>query len=136
MFYFAYGSNLHQKQMKNRCPDSVPLVRVKLNGYRLEFNRVADIVEEDGAVTWGAIYTVSPEDIKSLDRYEGYPRFYTKIQVEVEDQQGEVYQAFAYIMTVKGCKEPSDGYYRIIEEGYRDWDLPVNPLQEALERSR
>ena len=136
MFYFAYGSNLHQRQMKNRCPDSIPLARVKLNGYRLEFNRVADIVEEDGAVTWGAIYTVSPEDIKSLDRYEGYPRFYTKIAVEVEDQQGEALQAFAYVMNVKGCKEPSDGYYRIIEKGYWDWDLPVKPLQEALERCR
>ncbi len=136
MYYFAYGSNLHKEQMMSRCPDALPVARVKLNGYQLTFNRVADIVEEGQAVTWGAIYTVSPEDIKNLDRYEGYPNLYDKIPVVVEDDKGRTYQAFAYVLTIKGDKEPSDGYYAIIKEGYRDWKIPQKPLREALKQSR
>lgn len=136
MYYFAYGSNLHKEQMMSRCPDSVPVARVKLNGYQLIFNRVADIVEEEQAITCGAIYTVSPADIKNLDRYEGYPNLYDKIPVVVEDDKGNSYQAFAYVLTIKGNKEPSAGYYHTITEGYRDWKLPQKPLREALKRSR
>lgn len=135
MIYFAYGSNLHKKQMKNRCPDAVPLTKAKLKGYQLEFNNVADIVKKYGGVTWGAIYKVSLEDIKSLDGYEGYPRIYTKINVEVEDEQGSVYQAFAYVMNNKGLSKPCESYYKIIEEGYRNWQLPLKCLKEALIRS-
>lgn len=66
---------------------------------------------------------------------EGYPIFYTKVDVAVEDEQGEVHKAFAYVMTTKGCKEPSDDYYQVIGDSYRDWRLPINPLREAPERS-
>lgn len=136
MYYFAYGSNLHREQMKNRCQDSVPMVKVKLEGYRLNFNRVADIVEDESSEVWGAIYTVSQGDIKNLDRYEGYPHFYDKLDVKVEDDQGKTYRAFVYVMTSKGLGEPSDGYYRIIEESYRDWGLQLKPLRQALTESR
>ena len=136
MYYFAYGSNLNKEQMMSRCPDSRPVAKVKLHGYQLTFNRVADIVEEGQAITWGAIYTVSPEDIKNLDRYEGYPNLYDKIPVAVEDDKGHSHQAFAYVLTIKGLNEPSDGYYHIIKEGYRDWRIPQKPLREALKQSR
>lgn len=136
MYYFAYGSNLHREQMKSRCPESVPVAKVKLEGYQLNFNQVADIVEDKRAAVWGAIYTVSPRDIKSLDLYEGYPRLYDKLDVEVADDQGKTYRAFVYVMTAKGCREPSEGYYQIIEEGYRDWGLNFYPLRQALKESR
>ncbi len=136
MYYFAYGSNLNKEQMMSRCPYAIPVARVKLYGYQLTFNRVADIVEEEQAITWGAIYTVFPEDLKNLDRYEGYPKLYDKIPVVVEDDKGHSYQAFAYVLTIKGLNEPSDGYYHIIKEGYRDWRIPQKPLREALKQSR
>ncbi len=136
MYYFAYGSNLNREQMQERCPDSEPVAKAKLEGYRLCFNRVADIVEDEGSLVWGAIYTVSPRDIKNLDRYEGYPNFYDKLDVDVADDQGKVYRAFVYVMTSKGCREPNDSYYRIIVEGYRDWGLEPAPLQQALKLSR
>ena len=37
MLYFAYGSNLHHKQMKMRCRDSKYLGCYTLKGYRLFF---------------------------------------------------------------------------------------------------
>lgn len=136
MYYFAYGSNLHRVQMQSRCPESVPVAKVKLKGYRLNFNRVADIVEDEGSGVWGAVYTVSPRDIESLDLYEGYPHLYDKVGVKVIGDRGKTYEAFAYVMTSKGSQEPSEGYYRIIEEGYQDWDLDKKLLQQALQESR
>jgi gamma-glutamylcyclotransferase (GGCT)/AIG2-like uncharacterized protein YtfP len=136
MYYFAYGSNLHKEQMKGRCPDSVPVAKVSLKDYQLVFNRVADIVEEKSALVPGALYTVSQADIENLDHYEGYPSLYDKVQVVAEDDQGKTYKAFAYVMTVKGRGEPGSRYYGIIEEGYKDWQLPLSLLQKALNQSR
>ena len=37
MLYFAFGSNLHHKQMKRRCKDSKYLGCYTLKGYKLNF---------------------------------------------------------------------------------------------------
>ena len=37
MLYFAYGSNLNQKQMKIRCKDSYFIKSISLKGYSLTF---------------------------------------------------------------------------------------------------
>lgn len=131
MLYFAYGSNLNMIQMKGRCSDSHPVAKVKLKDYKLVFNRVADIVESKGDIVYGAIYEVSSMDIKCLDRYEGYPRLYTKINVTVEDEFGETYDAFVYVMNSKGRGEPQENYYNIIKQGFIDWNLPVQSLVDA-----
>lgn len=135
MLYFAYGSNLNKVQMKKRCPDSVPIIKVKLNGYKLVFNRVADIIESADDVVYGAVYKVSDKDIKNLDIYEGYPRLYRKINVKAEDDNGKIYEAFAYVMNQKGTEKPSDMYYSIIKQGFKDWDLTLESLKEARLRS-
>lgn len=134
MLYFAYGSNLNKVQMKKRCKDSVPVTKVKLHNYKLVFNRVADIVKSKDGEVYGAIYEVSDEDIKCLDRYEGYPRLYTKINVTIEDEFGEIYDAFVYVMVFKGIMEPSESYYKIIKQGFIDWNLPVQFLVDARNR--
>ena len=46
MLYFAYGSNLHHKQMKKRCKDSIFLKKINLKDFKLTFRskyRAADI---------------------------------------------------------------------------------------------
>lgn len=133
MLYFSYGSNLNQDQMSKRCTDSVPVVRVKLKGYKLVFNRVADIVEAEEGVVYGAIYEVSPRDVKKLDIYEGYPRIYTKIFVKLKDDSGKVYEAFVYVMVNKGRGEPSKEYTNTIIEGYEDWGISLTYLNKAME---
>ncbi len=42
-----------------------------------------------------------PSDEVALDRYEGYPSFYYKEDVEVELDSGELVKAMVYIMTDK-----------------------------------
>jgi gamma-glutamylcyclotransferase (GGCT)/AIG2-like uncharacterized protein YtfP len=131
LLYFAYGSNLNLTQMKRRCPDSVPIANVKLKGYRLVFNRVADIVESSYDIVHGAIYEVSGRDIKNLDIYEDFPRLYTKIKVDVEDDAGDMHKAFVYVMVVKGKEEPAESYFNVIKQGFKDWDLSIQSLINA-----
>ena len=40
MLYFAFGSNLYQKQMKKRCKDSKYIGCYKLKGYKLVFRHM------------------------------------------------------------------------------------------------
>jgi gamma-glutamylcyclotransferase (GGCT)/AIG2-like uncharacterized protein YtfP len=103
--YFAYGSNLDVAQMKERCPSSDPLGVARLSGYRLAFSRysrtrgcgVADIVTQAGAEVWGLVYELSESDLTgSLDRYEGYPRNYTRMVLPVELVDAGGLEAWVY----------------------------------------
>jgi len=136
MLYFAYGSNLNMVQMKKRCPDSVSITKVRLKNYKLVFNRVADIIKSEGDEVEGAIYEVSPRDIKNLDVYEGYPRLYTKVEVTVEDDNGKSYEVFVYVMVKKGLAEPQEYYYNTISQGFKDWDIPKVTLKKAKNQSK
>ena len=133
--YFAYGSNLHQHQMKKRCPGSVPLMRVKLEDYQLVFNRVATIEPASGKTVWGALYQVTPTDIRELDKYEGYPQLYRKETVMLEDDQGQFHEAFVYLLNREGQQPPPEHYFKTIEAGFNHWKLPTAPLDDAYDRS-
>lgn len=131
MVYFAYGSNLNLKQMKKRCPESIPMVKVILKDYKLGYNKYADIVPFQGECVHGAIYEVSLNDLKALDKYEDYPRLYNKVDLKVQDDKGVSYEAFSYIMVSRRTELPNDSYISIIEEGYQDWGIPVAILPKA-----
>jgi gamma-glutamylcyclotransferase (GGCT)/AIG2-like uncharacterized protein YtfP len=129
MYYFAYGSNLNQKQMQERCPDSKPMFTAILPNYKLVFvgwsrkwrGGVASIKSFRGDRVRGAIYEVSEQCLQRLDRYESdYKRF--KVTVVGEDD--ELIEAITYIKA--GQLEeapPSKEYLAVIQQGLRDWRL-------------
>ena len=84
MLYFAFGSNLHHKQMKKRCKKSVYIGCYSLKGYELVFRNyyfgggVADIQKKKNSYVLGAIYKITKSDEKKLDEYEDYPETYIK----------------------------------------------------------
>ena len=129
MYYFAYGTNLNQKQMKERCPDSKPLFTAVLPNYKLVFvgwsrqwrGGVASIKPLRGDRVRGAIYEVSESCLQRLDRYEsGYSRF--KVSVLGEDD--EPVEAITYIKTGRlEDAPPSKEYLAVIQQGLRDWRL-------------
>ncbi|MCK8825909.1 gamma-glutamylcyclotransferase family protein [Fuchsiella alkaliacetigena] len=138
--YFAYGSNLDQEQMKERCPDSQALIAVKLEDYKLLYRRgVATIEKSPGDLVYGAIYAISERDLANLDRYEGYPDYYQRQTYQLKRlDNGEFIEAIGYYMEAEKFEKspPSEDYYQIIERGYRDWELPVEHLQENLSSFR
>ena len=122
MLYFAFGSNLYQKQMKKRCKDSKYIGCHKLKGYKLVFRHmyygggVADVERKKNSTVLGAIYRISKKDEKKLDIYEDFPHVYIKKYFKILGRK-----AMFYYMPKKSKPiPPSRRYLNLIIKGYRD----------------
>ena len=138
--YFAYGSNLDLEQMAQRCPDAETVGPVRLENYELRFrgNGFATVTPKKGSVVYGLVWKITPNCEQSLDRYEGYPRHYTKETVTVKDAAGTEIPVMVYIMAEPYCRQPalpSPYYYRVIQRGFEANGLPVESLQAAWSRT-
>ena len=83
-------------------------------------------------------YESFPFASSSVDRYEGYPRHYTKETVTVKDAAGAEIPVMVYIMAEPYCRQPalpSPYYYRVIQRGFEANGLPVESLQAAWSRT-
>ena len=131
MNYFAYASNLSQKQMKQRCLDSKPLFTATLPHYKLVFlgwsrewhGATASIRVFRGEKVLGAVYDVSEQCLRNLDKFESG---YSRLKVTVFSEDNEPIEAITYIrggqIQVEEAK-PSPEYLAVIQQGYRDWRL-------------
>lgn len=137
--YFAYGSNINLGQMEYRCPDASVVGPVVLEGWELLFRRggFATIAPKEGETVQGLLWSITPECERSLDRYEGYPRFYDKKMVTVRDSEGRSLSVMAYIMDDRFREPmlPTESYYNGILEGYQQNELPVSALKKAWEHA-
>lgn len=144
--YIAYGSNLNLAQMAVRCPDARAIGTAQLEGWRLMFKgsktgSFLTIEKDEGSQVPVAIWSVSEKDEKKLDRYEGYPGFYFKqnLEVEVKDiETGEIRkeEAFVYIMREERAYGiPSEYYMRVCQEGYEDFGFDEKYIKEACVKS-
>lgn len=138
-FYVAYGSNLNTEQMHRRCPDAREYCSGVLKDFRLTFRYHANIEESPGSEVPVGLWLITPKDEWSLDRYEGFPRYYIKKTVKVDVDGMGLIPAMAYVMRDTTDKNPiavpSLPYYNIIEQGYKDFGLALKPLQTAVEES-
>ena len=59
--YFAYGSNMDQRQMDYRCPAAVMVSTGWLNnyGYRIEGRGFATVIPEENSRVWGVIWKLT-----------------------------------------------------------------------------
>lgn len=138
--YFAYGSNLNIRQMRERCPDATPFAPLVLPNAVLRFRNFADVAYYRGAECHGALWEISKRDEEALDHYEGYNErwpansLYDKKWL-VLNVKGEPRRALYYIMNSTGIMPPSQMYLDVIAQGYRDWGLDLDRLQRALDHS-
>ena len=122
MLYFAFGSNLNQKQMKKRCKDSKYIGCYSLKNYKLVFRNyflgggVADIQKDKNSTVLGAIYKISKKDEKELDVYEDYPKTYIKKYFKLLGKKVMFYYMPKKTMHVP----PSKRYLNLIIQGYKD----------------
>ena len=88
MYYIAYGSNLNFKLMNSRCPRAKPVfylneLRVnKLFGWRLSFNRYANIIKDKNSFVPIGLWKITKHCEKELDIYENFPMLYSKIYLK------------------------------------------------------
>ena len=146
-YYLAYGSNLNVRQMRMRCPTARMIGTATLENYRVMFKgsktgSYLTIEPEEGCSVPVGVWEVTARDELALDRYEGYPTFYYKKELELPItgiRTGIVRQrkAFVYIMHEdRLLGVPSNMYMRICMEGYMDFGFNYDTLWEAYEYSR
>ena len=71
-----------------------------------------------------------------LDRYEGHPYYYDKVQIPVE-LDGKTVSAMAYVMQPGfDLNKPSPSYLHTIREGYQAAGFDQAVLDQALEDTR
>lgn len=135
MIYIAYGSNMNLEQMSKRCPNAKPIGKYLLKDYKLEFWGVANIIKCKGETTPVVLWEITDECERSLDRYEGYPRLYRKEYIKL-NINGKEQKGMVYVMNYGKISVPSTYYYNVIEQGYKDFDIDVKPLEKALKESQ
>ena len=114
--------------MSERCPGAIPVRTHELLGWKLIFRHTADIEAAFGHTVYGGLYRIRLADELALDRFEGAPdgryrRRYFRVSGE---------PVFTYMMNKPTPRQqPSPEYYQLIEEGYRDWNLPTDGLALA-----
>lgn len=144
MYYLAYGSNLNLRQMAFRCPDAKIVGTAEIKDYRLKFKgsmtgSYLTIEKEKGCSVPVAVWEVSNSDIRSLDRYEGYPNFYYKKQMVLPCSDGKRHRCFVYIMHEERLLGvPSREYVEVCAEGYKafgfDTDILIDAVNYSLDR--
>lgn len=140
-YYIAYGSNLSKAQMARRCPDASIVGTAMLSGWRLLFKKHATLEPHPTKQTPVLIWRISAEDEKSLDEYEDYPNYYIKKELDVDmvsihDGNRKKIEGMMYLMADGHTLETPDSvYYKVISDGYLDFNFPMEVLLQALEDS-
>lgn len=133
--YFAYGSNLDPEQMQWRCPDALAIGAARLDdwAWRIGGRGYATVSPSLGSQVWGAIWNLSDEDLRTLDRYEGVAsRLYRRepIIVMANDQPIET---LIYIENYDDVGTPRGDYLEKILLGAEHFDLPRDWIQQLAD---
>lgn len=115
--------------MKKRCPSAKIIGTSEIQDYELLFKGsktgyYLTIEKKKGGSVPVAIWETTAEDEAALDRYEGFPTFYYKKEIELpvkEIHTGKIknQKAYVYIMWEdRPCGIPSNYYVYTCMEGY------------------
>lgn len=145
-YYLAYGSNLNVRQMRFRCPTALVVGKGVIKDYRLLFKgsktgSYLTIEKAKGYEVPVVVWKVDEACEESLDRYEGYPSFYYKKEIEIDFKSIKKglqrhSKAFVYIMhEERELGIPSRGYVEVCLEGYRTFGFNPILIEEAIIKS-
>lgn len=131
-WYFAYGSNMNRAQMLTRAGQIFEEHEARLENYEMLFNKKArggtgeaNVHPASGKTVHGVLYKIPDAAFRSMDRYEGAPVHYRRIEVAVTEGAGRKVNAQVYIATKieKGLR-PAPHYLQKIIEGAKEHALP------------
>jgi gamma-glutamylcyclotransferase (GGCT)/AIG2-like uncharacterized protein YtfP len=147
MRYYAYGSNLCSRYLKEYCPSAVFVTKADLPNYRIEFRRyshgmgggISTIMEAPGRLIRGVIYEVPEGEIGAMDKLEGVPEgLYLRETFLVLGADCNWHRADLYrIAKPEGPHAPAKRYVDLMVEGAREHGLDPKYVAElsALRRS-
>ena len=140
MYYFAYGSNMNHKQMKERCPNSRFIEKARIDNYSLIFDgysnfwksSIANIVPFHASSVYGGLFEIGDIDLKILDAYAWHPNYYSRELVEVKGSSKNEYESWVYIKDEEKKGKPSIKYIKTVLDGAEDCRLPQSYRGEAF----
>jgi len=143
-WYFAYASNMNRAQMRSRAGTILEERPARLENYEIAFNKKvrggtagANIRPAPGKFVQGVLYKINESSFSNLDRFEGAPVHYRRIQIDVRDSDGRTVPAQAYIATkVEKGLRPASHYLKTILDGAAEHNLPdeyVASIKSAAE---
>ena len=146
-YYIAYGSNLNIPQMRMRCPGARIIGTSVIEDYQLLFKgsktgSYLTIEPKAGAEVPVVVWEMTEPDEKALDRYEGYPNFYYKKEMNLDIKgirTGKVRRRDAFIYIMHEERElgiPSWYYVNTCLDGYRAFGFNEKYLFDAIRISR
>jgi hypothetical protein len=143
-FYFAYGSNLLEREMLRTASGAQPVGPAYLPGYRLEFAKhsvtrngdAANIAKDASRMVWGFVYQMDDADKLHLaDREKGYSEI--QLTVFLVDNEDETQQRVFSFVAIEPCPKqcgPSADYFGLVTEGTEARGFPVEYLQDLKRR--
>lgn len=146
-YYIAYGSNLNIRQMRMRCPQSRVIGTAMIKDYELLFKGsqtgfYLTIEEKLGGRVPVAVWETTEEDEAALDRYEGFPTFYYKAEMELDIKgikTGKIRHRNCYVYIMHEERQvgmPSAFYLHTCLDGYSAFGFDEGFLWDAVENSR
>jgi hypothetical protein len=138
MLYFAFGSNLDERQMRERCPDArlvgpavLPNHVVCFAGFsRMRGGGVASLVARRGWKADGVLYDLSASDFARLDMFEGHPIVYERCVKLLHAGKRKV-RAHLYLHHSDAFCPPASSYFGLIRRGYLRFGFDLWPLKMA-----
>jgi gamma-glutamylcyclotransferase len=123
--------------MKSRAGEILEEKPGRLENYELVFNKKvrggtagANIRPAPGKVVLGVLYKINESALRSLDKFEGAPEHYRRIEVMVQGNQGEPVAAQAFVATkVEKGLHPAPHYLKTILDGAAEHHLPADYLE-------
>lgn len=93
------------------------------SGFSSRWNSsVANMIPADQHTVWGGVYTVTDENIITLDELEGTQGYKRKV-VSVEGLSRITYKAFIYFSDTQDAGQPSNAYLSVMKAGITDCNL-------------
>ena len=118
---------MNHDQMAFRCPTARFLRSYWMRGWELAFGSHATIVPRRGASVPGALWEITIDDLIALDRYEGYPSYYTRRRWRQDNDHFFFYEMRRPISGI-----PSLSYISSIAQGYQDCGLETDYLSNRV----
>lgn len=141
-FYFAYGSNLKDKECHRTATEARAYGVAFLPGYRLAFTKhstdrdgdAATIKKDSTSIVWGFVYRVNDHDRKKLKKREGgYDEIGTTVYLITPTPEDDPTPLEAFTFAAKKvCSHqcgPPPAYLNLIIEGAEERNLPEDYQQ-------
>jgi hypothetical protein len=142
-YYFAYGSNMNERQLQSRGVKPLAVAVAKLSDHRISFHgysktwdgAIETVIAEPGSEVWGVIYTLRFSDAERLDywqdvRLDGTGAYFLFPAV-VTDTKGTQHHVLLYKKDIlESAEKPSREYLEFIAQGAFDRGLPAHYIEE------